>query len=726
MTARPSAVPMPIACGFIVTLFIAFVLTTMTGSGSAPLTMGAILALVDGLPWPLLWLFAAYGYGAWLVSKVPGLAPPRRTSAGFDHLLALALGVAILLALGHGLARLGAFQLFGTLLAWAPLLLGVVLAALRIRRAAASDPAPIPDPTPLNPHPPLISPRWALLLAAPALAVLLVASLSAPGLLWSTEFGGYDVLSYHLQLPAEWLDHGRMGPLEHNVYSFLPGFMEAAYYQLAVLRGDAVAAAVSGQLLHAALALLAAVMTGRAAHGFLTDRASEEARRSGDHSAVIIAAVLVIGTPWVLVTGSLAYNEMPVVLMLATGLFLLARPAREIAAWKIGAIIGLIAAVAVGAKLTAVGYVAAPLGVLLLWQLPRSAWFKAVLAGSLVGLIVLCPWLLDIARQSGNPVFPFATDSLGLAHWSEEQARTWNEAHQITAPIGERMMHAWNELGRFGIGDPPNEQEPWKPQWLILPWLALLGGILFAIRGGSRRTAQLAVVVAVQLIFWIGFTHIKSRFMLPAVVPLSILTTLGVVTLFGAAFGPVLGGALGGARAAPPTIYRFLVAGCLLLWCLPGLLIFARESGGAPAAHLGMTEVLTGDALSAAQRRELGRRAVPWIYLNHLLPDDAHVLLIGEAAPFYLRGSFTYTTVWDRGPLEELAGLSPDEPEQWFAALGERGYTHVYVDPTMLRVWKRSGWLADALEPEHLLEVLEEHLSQVRSWPAGARLYRIN
>ncbi|TVQ54413.1 MAG: hypothetical protein EA377_05465 [Phycisphaerales bacterium] len=714
MAVRQSIVPIPIVAGVLVTLLIAFVLTTMTGPDTTPLTIEAILALIDGLPWPALWFAAAYGYGGLVASRLQEFTPSTPANAKFDHLAAMAIGVAILLALSHLLARLGAFQLFGTLLAWLILLVGIVLAAFWLRRASVSDPAPIPDPTLLNPHPPLFSPRHALLLAAPALTVLVVASLSAPGLLWSTEFSGYDVLSYHLQLPAEWLDRGRMMPLEHNVYSFFPGFMEAAYYHLAVLRGDAVTAAVSAQLLHAGMALLAAIMTGRAAHASLTGTTLGEAHWQADPTALMIAGVLVIGTPWVLVTGSLAYNEMSVVLMMATGLFLLARPAREMAAWKIGAIIGLIAAVAVGAKLTAIGFVAAPLGVLLLWQLPRAAWFKAVLAGSIVGLIVLCPWLIDNAQQSGNPVFPFATDSLGLAHWSEEQARTWNEAHQITAPIGERMMHAWNEFGRFGIGGPPIENEPWKPQWLILPWLALAGGILFAIKNGSRRTAQLTIIVLIQLIFWIGFTHIKSRFMLPAVVPLSILTTLGVVALIGAA------------RPAIRTTLRFVIAALLLLWCLPSVLILAKESGGAPAAYLGMTDVLTGEALSDAQRRELGRSAVPSIYLNHLLPDDAHVLLIGQAAPFYLRGSFTYTTVWDRGPLEELARTSPNEPDRWFRALREMGYTHVYVDRTMLRVWHRSGWLAESLEPDHLLEVLETHLNLIQNWPAGSRLYRIN
>ena len=71
----------------------------------------------------------------------------------------------------------------------------------------------------------------------PALALLLVAASSPPGWLWDSEGRGYDALEYHLQLPQEWLRMGRLAPLEHNVYSFLPGYIEAAFYHLAVATG---------------------------------------------------------------------------------------------------------------------------------------------------------------------------------------------------------------------------------------------------------------------------------------------------------------------------------------------------------------------------------------------------------------------------------------------------------------------------------------------------------
>jgi hypothetical protein len=52
-----------------------------------------------------------------------------------------------------------------------------------------------------------------ILAAAPALAVLLLAACCPPGTLWRSEALGFDVLSYHLQLPREWLAGGRLAPL---------------------------------------------------------------------------------------------------------------------------------------------------------------------------------------------------------------------------------------------------------------------------------------------------------------------------------------------------------------------------------------------------------------------------------------------------------------------------------------------------------------------------------
>lgn len=91
-----------------------------------------------------------------------------------------------------------------------------------------------------------------------ACGILLVAAAVPPGMLWSTEFGGYDALSYHLQVPREWLVAGSMRPLEHLAYAGLPNFVEGAFMHLMALRSDPRDAAIACQVLHACMLLLAA------------------------------------------------------------------------------------------------------------------------------------------------------------------------------------------------------------------------------------------------------------------------------------------------------------------------------------------------------------------------------------------------------------------------------------------------------------------------------------
>jgi len=76
------------------------------------------------------------------------------------------------------------------------------------------------------------------LLGIPALALaMLVAACQPPGWLWDSEAGGYDALSYHLQLPQEWRANHALWPNTHNVFSFLPSYVEAAFLHLAALSG---------------------------------------------------------------------------------------------------------------------------------------------------------------------------------------------------------------------------------------------------------------------------------------------------------------------------------------------------------------------------------------------------------------------------------------------------------------------------------------------------------
>ena len=111
----------------------------------------------------------------------------------------------------------------------------------------------------------------------------------ASGLPLGYEFGGYDVLSYHLALPADWWTLGRMGPLTTNAYSGLPGGAESAFLHLHALSGG------THDVTGLAAQMLCAILTINTASLLRQKNAA--------------AALVFLMTPWIMVTGSMAYTE---------------------------------------------------------------------------------------------------------------------------------------------------------------------------------------------------------------------------------------------------------------------------------------------------------------------------------------------------------------------------------------------------------------------------------
>jgi hypothetical protein len=675
----------PAAIGVVITVALMIWMAGWTGDPSIHRGVDALFVLAGALPFAAAWLTAACGFG-W---------PLRRLLIPLDSdrlLLQLALGIAALLVLDAALGRTGLLQWRGSLSAWAVLAIGWSLLFLQVLNEGRGKAI----------H--LVAPRWLVWLAAPAIVVLLLAACSAPGWLWASEFGGYDALSYHLQLPKEWLESGRIELLDHNVYSYLPGYMEAAYYHQAILIGDGIDAVYACQLLHAAFTLITATTLARFVQRIAPPRVIG--------LAGAIAAVTFLGTPWVIVVGSLAYNEMATLMMLAGGLLLLAQPER----WTIGraAALGLLAGAACGAKLTALGFVALPLLVLAFAKAPPRPRIIDALAGVVAGTIALLPYLIGNWAAAGNPVFPFAAELFGTAHWTAEQAATFSGAHAPTGSLSARMVELWNQWLRLGFGPNPDASgfEPWSPQWSILPWLTLALSAIALLRPSTRRwAAGLLLVLAVQVVVWLLCTHMKSRFLLPTAVPCAALIALGA--------GVVLERA-----SMNRSLIGLLVVGALVWSCLP-VLLFRREHNGAPAFAIDTATLLAGDGLDNEQARQAARDGLVAVFVNHLLPADAKVLLIGDATPLYYRADVRYQTTWDRGPLSKAMREIPDEPQAWAEALCRDGYTHVLVDPAMLSRWERSKWNDPLLTAARVEDLLEREGELLQSFPGGKAIYRL-
>ncbi len=639
----------------------------------------AVLRFLLHLPGPLAWMLSALGIGL-AATRIIGL---RNSHLGFS----LAFGSALLLCLDATAGSLGLFGIGNGQVAGFLLLVPGILALGRNTntRAWLSRPKRLDDPARAS--------SWLAWTITPALATLLLASVSAPGWLWSTEFGGYDALSYHLQLPREWLALGRVETLSHNIYSTLPSFVECAYMHIMAMRGSAHSGALDAQILHALFAVAAAAMVGelaRACHrrcfGADEDQGVHRGGALACDASGWCGAALLLGLPWIIVTGSLAYDEMPLVFFFAATLWIwieVPRAGHEARGVRRGAAIiatSVLCAAAIGAKLTAGLLVVAPLTIVIVPSCINSvrarettarAILKNLFAASLIGAVVLAPWWIR-GLASGTGVFPIMGDG-GL---TAAQAAVFHNAHGST-PFHEWWTHFFNQFIFAGLSDTAPNTDPWRPFWSILPVIGGAAGIaLIAVRKTRQVALLFVAVAAVQIALWLLFTHAKGRFLIPAAVPLVVLAAIAVAQF-----------------ARTGWLGKFALATAMAVWCIQPLWAYAKdgpaiEGRHAPATGIGLEPLFQGagggDGLPVALSK---------------LPPDARVTSLGASAVFWWPMIPGYSTVWNENPIAAALAANPDDPQAAIALLRRSGWTHIVVDETMLDVWKRAGWLDPALAP---------------------------
>ena len=652
----------------------------------------------------MLWWIAAVGIGLpltrWMMRASPSMPSTARAEISasrsatehttLDQLaIAIALGSGLMLAADNFVGSVGLLTALGGGVAWTMILVGAALCVRELRDAPLLCRDAAFDESSSN----SIAPPWFVFAALAAIAALLaVAASSSPGWLWSSEFGGYDALSYHLVLPKFWLEtHAFVGPVAGNTYAYLPSFVESAFLHLMTLRGDAIDGAFACQWWSAIGALAAAFIVSRLARATICPRGA------------IVALMVFLAIPWITVVGTLAYNDILPCVSLAGAWLLLVRATQARATNEsprtldTRAAIGLalIVAAAVGAKPTALLFVALPLLALTLQRAGVRALGHAPMV-ILVALVMLAPWLVRNALSTGNPVFPFLTAIFGLGDWSAAQVDVFTRAHGPAPPMMERFPLLLWEWLFHGLGQPSAQGEPWFPQWSVIPIVGIAGLMMAARKSRDARGALLMIVIA--CVGWLCATHLKSRFLLPTAVPLTLGTTWLLMR----------------ANARKHTVLPAVMATMLLAF---PFVVFLREpvrgrEMRSPSALLDATEMMTGrmlaQALSGAtpeQRTEIMTQATTPFALNHLVPPNARILGIGFATPFYVQRPIETTVVWERGAFDVVAAQAPDDPASWGGQLRAQGFTHVVIDLTMLERWAASGWLNPQLASGAWLEV---------------------
>ncbi|MDX2116627.1 MAG: hypothetical protein SFY96_00405 [Planctomycetota bacterium] len=647
--------------------------------------------------------------------------------------LALAYGFAFLLIL---------LQLFGLIgIAKAgPLVLIVVtgMNAIRVWRGRAALFGTLREfPAPR------LSAWW--LVPSVCLGVMVAAACSPPGWLWDSEFGGYDALSYHLQLPKEWLAAGRLSSLKHNVYSYLPGFIEGAYLFVmgAMTTSDSDPTAGNGlpllacQLFTLLTAVLAAWVTA--------ELGVTLARRAGvDESRVVVARwvvfALMITTPWMVVTGTLAYNE-PAMLALGAGA-MLAAASPGYGPLQRGVVVAMLLGGAIGVKPTAGPMFGVPTLVMLLAFTPRREWWRWLVSGVAVGVVTLLPWTIRNSMAGGNPLFPLGHTLLGSAHWTAEQFTRFASAHTFDGTLWERvrMLFVADASDPAGV----RHRGIMHPQYgvFVVVLVAAIGALAAHARGRAgvgRVFVVLVLGIVGQLVVWLFLTHLQSRFLMPLLVPGLACVGVACAAAGGAMFwrvcalaNLVIVLALTAAQRTPG-----MSAGATWDTLVPRerAADLPRPADGLAlgcGAFSGETfRELVGDTPDALrQRPELVDELGPQAYTRVVLAKGSRVLLLGDAAPLYYPRGTGYATTWDTHPLTRAA-LAGGEASAWVGVLRDEGYTHLLINASEIaRLGKGSGakgstWWDPRLPPAAVEQVARVLGAPVKQWPGGVALFEL-
>ncbi len=517
---------------------------------------------------------------------------------------------------------------------------------------------------------------WLWLIVLPFLLLGVLVTTNAPGFIWQEEGYGYDVLEYHLQVPKEYYQAGRISYLPHNVYGSFPSAVEMLYLLNMVLLEDDVDTGTSANLIHFSFALLtvyAAWVLG-----------SLWSRRAG-----VVSGVTMATTGWLGYLSGLAYVENGMLffgLAATAALLRSSRDAPDEAApgdsrrWRRRhmALAGLFAGFACGCKYTAVPMIAGPL-LVATFLLPKQTIRQRLENGlifAMLAVVSFSPWLVRNLATTGNPVFPLANRVFDASPpgWGPEQTDRWERGHQA----GERERTLLGRLSALCRHVPLDGLQRLGPAVLLLGFVGLLR------RRRDRTDLILVVILSLQLVVWLFATHLFARFAVVFLIPLALLAGRAVM--------------VEGRRAVLLT--SFLCVGACWNFYFAVNLVRAEGALGGPGSHF-------------YQGIQPGYEYFKLV--NDELPSDAKILLVGEARAFYFRRPVSYNVVFNRNPFAQVV-RSAESEQQIVDRLVEEGYTHVLVNWLEIKRLRGSYGFAAEVDESLFERLAEAGLSPLRHY----------
>lgn len=497
--------------------------------------------------------------------------------------------------------------------------------------------------------------HWPWLLTLPFVGLILVLAILPP-----TDF---DVREYHLQVPKEWYQSGRIGFLPHNVYGNMPlgAEMQALCAMGWTLWSDKDRwwyGALVGKVVMALFAPLTAILVSQLVDPSTNDNSAGANRWW--------SAVFLISTPWVVRIAAAGLNENALGLYLYLS-FWFCQPSDSrssvldtasestngflrrvgLAAFFLGA--------ALSVKYTAFLY-GLPFPLWVAWQGFRAKCLaKSAAVFTLVCLLSGGGWYLKNLVLSGNPVYPLAYSWFDGATRTPENDLQWRMAHHVPPDSqGNRYsLRQWSAACASFAGG-----SEWQ-HGLLIPF-----GVLAIVRNvwlGKRSCWGSTYWIIWMLGSWWLVTHRLERFWVPAFPWLAQLAGQGMTWSHQVAWKR----------------YRWLP----VVIALPTLWIFCAS----PSIQVDPRWLVPLSNL----RTDPVRVNPIHLYLNRVVLPHERVLLVGDAQPFDLEVPVFYHTCFDECLLESW--LANVVPQQQWQLLHDRQVRYVYYHRGEVKRYQSAG-----------------------------------
>jgi hypothetical protein len=318
-----------------------------------------------------------------------------------------------------------------------------------------------------------------------------------------------DALVYHINLPKIYSDAGRMVYLPFNVYANMPHYGEVIFSLFFSAAGETGVTLFYFMILAAASLAVYVLVTRWAPRLF-----------------AILAAGAFLVQPLVLDYRVVCNIDilLAFVYLAAIDMVLDWKPGK--AGWRL--VIGAsgLAGLMMGIKYTGIAP-AVSLLILALAERRRGLAARHIAAGIAVAVLVVAPWLVRQAVNTGNPFYPMLESRLGGANWDtaeQERLVSWQRSMGMGREVTDYLALPINvsTRGRPGLNYVHFDGT-------ISPVILILFPLVFLKR--RRETTTLALLAAGLCVFW-ALVSQQLRFLLPA---LALSAALGAAGLAGAA-----------------------------------------------------------------------------------------------------------------------------------------------------------------------------------------------